>query len=108
MEKTSSLDDRFWETNAKWNPTLVPYGPGKPRLMQVLGGTPFLKPWHEDFRSDGSVCRFRVVMPWSGRTGHELSAYIHSLFEIEMYAWWWIEIDETTVAVSFRLHEIKN
>lgn len=104
MEKPSSYDGRFWEFNARWNPVpghpvLVPSG--KPNLMDVLCGT------HEDFRSDGPVARFRVVMPRRDRTGPELSAYIHSLLEVEMYDWWWWEIDEATVAVSFRLNEIK-
>jgi hypothetical protein len=27
---------------------------------------------------------------------------------IDRFAWWWFEIDEATVSVSFRLTEIKN
>jgi hypothetical protein len=101
VETLSSQNDPSWDTNGKWNPILV-YSSGKPTLMQVLGGT------HEDFRMDGTVARFRVVLPRRGRTGPELSAYIHSLFVIDRFAWWWFEIDEATVSVSFRLTEIKN
>lgn len=88
----NSVSDPCWETNGKWNPTLI-QRVAKPSLTEVLGGT------HEDFRSDGTVSRFRVVM----RKPDDIPSYVHARLEIEMFDWWWIDLPDGMVAVSFRL-----
>lgn len=55
-------NDPCWETNGRWNPTFIA-GSDEPTLMAVLNGV------HEDFRSDGAMNRFRVVMHRPGVTG---------------------------------------